>query len=249
MSRKVIGIIPVRFSSKRLPGKPLLTIQGRPMIWHVYFKAKKAKALDRLIVATDDERIFNAARGFGADAIMTSPRHISGTDRAAEAALKENLKSNDIVVNIQGDEPLLNGEMLDELVSPFFKDKDVVMATLIHSSSAQDVRDENIVKAVFDKNHNAVYFSRGLIPSPCRSDGRVTYWKHLGFYGYTYAFLKKFTSLPQGNLEKIERLEQLRAIEYGYKIKVVETRFDTVSVDTYADLCRARRLFKRRLRA
>ncbi len=235
MKRKIIGIIPVRFFSKRLPGKALATIHGHSMIRHVYTRAKKAKALDRLIVATDDKRIFNAVKGFGGEVRLTSPRHLSGTDRVAEAASKENLKSCDIVVNIQGDEPLLKAKMIDELVSPF-KDRNVVMSTLIHKAPMEEVKDENIVKVVFDNNHNAIYFSRSPIPL------RRGVWKHLGFYAYTYKFLKKFTGLPQGKLEKIERLEQLRALEYGYNIKVVETRFDTVGVDTMADLYKVRRI-------
>ncbi|MBL7171181.1 MAG: 3-deoxy-manno-octulosonate cytidylyltransferase [Candidatus Omnitrophica bacterium] len=241
MKRKIIGIIPVRFFSKRLPGKALAVIHGYPMIRHVYTRAKKAKALDRLIVATDDKRIFNAVKEFGGEVRLTSPRHLSGTDRVAEAASKENLKSCDIVVNIQGDEPLLKGKMIDELVSPF-KDRNVVMSTLIHKAPMEEVKDENIVKVVFDNNHNAIYFSRSPIPLHGGATSCGTGWKHLGFYAYTYKFLKKFTSLPQGRLEKIERLEQLRALEHGYNIKVVETRFDTVGVDTRADLYKVRRI-------
>lgn len=230
MKRKIIGVIPVRFFSKRLPGKPLLAIHGRPMIWHVYTRARKAKVLDRLIVATDDKRIFKVVKEFGGEVRLTSPRHLSGTDRVAEAVSKERLKPYDIVVNIQGDEPLLKGKMIDTLVSPF-REKNTVMSTLIHKASMEEVKDENIVKVVFDNNNNAIYFSRSPIPG----------WKHLGFYAYTCGFLKKFTGLPQGKLEKIERLEQLRALEHGYNIKVMKTRFDTVGVDTQADLYKVRR--------
>jgi len=239
MKRKIIGIIPVRFSAKRLPGKALAVIHRRPMIWHVYTRAKKAKVLDQLIVATDDKRIFKVVKEFGGEVRLTSPRHLSGTDRVAEVASKARLKPHDIVVNIQGDEPMLKGKMIDELVSPFRK-KDIVMTTLIHKASMEEVKNAN--KVVFDNNHNALYFSRSLIPCPGHGHGDVGYWKHLGFYAYTYGFLKKFTSLPQGKLEKIERLEQLRALEHGYNIKVVETKFDTVSVDTPADLYKVRRI-------
>ena len=235
MKRKIIGIIPVRFFSTRLLGKPLADIHGDPMIWHVYTRAKKAKALDRLIVATDDERIFKAVKDFGGEVRLTSPKHLSGTDRVAEASSKEALQPNDIVVNIQGDEPMLKWKMIDELVSPFRK-KDIVMATLAHKASPDEVKDKNTVKVVFDNNHNAIYFSRaGLLGS----------YKHLGFYAYTYDFLKKFTRLAQGKLEKIERLEQLRALEHGYDIKVVETEFDTTGVDSQSDLYKVRRIMSK----
>lgn len=245
MKRKVIGVIPVRFLSKRLPGKPLLTICGQPMIWHVYFRAKKADVLDRLIVATDDKRIFNAVKEFGGEVKLTSPTHPSGTDRVAEAVSQEALSPSDIIVNIQGDEPLLRGKMIDELVSPF-KDRSIVMATLVHKVTVKDIKDENVVKVVADRSYNALYFSRSLIPCFTMGDRKKEYyWKHLGFYAYTYGFLKKFTTLPQGRLEQIERLEQLRALENGYKIKIVATGFDTISVDTLSDLYKVRRVLAR----
>ena len=241
MKRKIIGVIPARFFSKRFPGKVLALIHGHPMIWHVYFRAKKAKALDRLIVATDDKRIFKVVKEFGGEVRLTSSRHLSGTDRVAEVASKEHLRPHDIVVNIQGDEPLLKGKMIDELVSPF-NDRNTVMSTLIHKASMEEVRDKNVVKVVFDNNYNAIYFSRS--PIPCTTQRDIGYWKHLGFYAYTYEFLKRFTRLSQGRLEKIERLEQLRAIEHGYNIKVMKTRFDSVGVDTLADIYKVRRLIR-----
>ena len=246
MGRKVIGVIPARFSSERLPGKPLLLIHGQAMIWHVYFRALKARVLDRLIVATDDERIFKKVKEFGGEVCLTSSKHLSGTDRVAEVCSRQDLKSSDLIVNIQGDEPLLKGRMIDQLVEPFFKEKDLVMSTLIHKASRKEVKDENVVKVVFDHRHYALYFSRSLLPTYRLRSGEESYWKHLGFYAYTYEFLKRFTSLLPGKLEKIEKLEQLRALEYGCKIKVVETAFDTISVDTRRDLYRVRRFLGKR---
>lgn len=242
MKRRIIGIIPARFCSKRLPGKTLAAIDGHPMIWHVYFRAKTSKLLDKVIVATDDTRIFAAVKKFNGEVTMTSRKHLSGTDRVAEAASKENLKSRDIVVNIQGDEPMLEGKMIDELVEPF-KNENIVMATLAHRAGFDEARDENVVKVVFDRNCNALYFSRSLIPAYRDARGRTLYWKHPGFYAYTYGFLKIFTGLSPGKLERLEKLEQLRVLEYGYDIRVVETGYDTVGVDTLEDLRKVRRIF------
>jgi 3-deoxy-manno-octulosonate cytidylyltransferase (CMP-KDO synthetase) len=244
MERRIIGIVPARFCSKRLPGKALAAIGGHPMIWHVYSRAKASKLLDKVIVATDDGRISDEVKKFKGEVTMTSRKHLSGTDRVAEAASKENLKPTDIVVNIQGDEPMVEGKMLDELAIPF-KSEDIVMTTLAHRAALDEARDKNVVKVVFDRNHNALYFSRSPIPAYRDANTKAIYWKHLGFYAYTYSFLKIFTELPPGRLEKLEKLEQLRALEYGYDIRVVETWYDTISVDTRGDLRKVRRIFKR----
>jgi len=232
-----IGVIPARFESKRLPGKPLLDICGKPMIQHVYEEARKARLLERILVATDDERIRDAVQSFGGDVVLTSRAHKSGTDRVAEAVLNLTCR---VIVNIQGDEPMIRHQMLDELVQPFMKDDNIVMATLSHRIYKKtEIDNSNIVKVVVDKDGTALYFSRSPIPW---RDGSSPCYKHIGVYAYTKDFLMTFTRLAQSPLEKIERLEQLRALENGYKIKVVETGFDTISVDTEEDLKEVREI-------
>ncbi len=243
MSIQVVCIIPARYESTRFPGKPLADLCGKPMIQHVYERVLRVNTVSFAAVATDDERIFNAVQTFGGRAVMTSPRHRSGTDRIAEAVETLHLQDDDIVVNIQGDQPLFEPVQVDEVVGPLLKVASLPMSTLIY----RIVRDEeithpNAVKVVFDRNHVALYFSRATVPFVRDRGQRANYYKHHGIYAYRRGFLRTFTSLPEGVLERLEALEPLRALEYGYRIKVVETRYDSVEVDTPQELERVRRL-------
>ncbi|MBN1380586.1 MAG: 3-deoxy-manno-octulosonate cytidylyltransferase [Deltaproteobacteria bacterium] len=238
---KVVCIIPSRYPSTRFPGKPLADLLGKPMIQHVYERVLQAKAVSYCAVATDDERIAAAVRGFGGNAVMTSERHRSGTDRIAEAVSGLGLADSDIVVNIQGDQPVFEPAQIDEVAEPLLDDSSIPMATLIYKI----VRDEeithpNAVKVVFDCDHFALYFSRATIPYVRDWGNRASYYKHHGIYAYRKDFLDTFTRLPEGVLEKLEALEQLRALEHGYKIKVVETRHDSIEVDTPEELERVK---------
>jgi 3-deoxy-manno-octulosonate cytidylyltransferase (CMP-KDO synthetase) len=237
--KPAVGIIPSRYSSTRFPGKPLAPILGKPMIQRVYEGAMKAKLLERVIIATDDERIFHAAESFGAEAWMTSPHHTSGTERICEVAQK--LKTG-LVINIQGDEPLLQGKMIDGLVVTL-QEKSIPMASLmIKDNDPTHLHDSNIVKVVVDKNDYALYFSRSALPFQ-PSD---FFFRHIGIYGYQRDFLLKFSQLPPSRLEKEEKLEQLRALENGYKIKMVETEFATLSVDSPQDIIKIEEFLKRK---
>ena len=243
MSVQIVCIIPSRYESTRFPGKPLADLAGKPMIQHVYERVLKAGSVSFAAVATDDERIFAAVRAFGGRAVMTSPRHRSGTDRIAEAVETMGLRDDDIVVNVQGDQPLFVPSQVDEVAGPLLQDGSIPMSTLIY----RIVRDEeiahpNAVKTVFDRNHFALYFSRATIPFVRDAARRAEYFKHHGIYAYRRHFLRTFTSLPEGILERHEALEQLRALENGYRIKVVVTRNDSVEVDTAEELERVRRL-------
>ena len=233
----IVGIIPARYRAKRLPGKPLALIQDRPMIQHVHERASGATSLQRLVVATDDPRVHEAVVDFGGKSLMTSPDHASGTDRVAEAARQLNLVEDAIVVNIQGDEPLLQPEVVDKLSSALTEHPEIPMATLAHPSrGSEDFYDPSVVKVVLDARGHALYFSRAPIPATRDDSPAPTYHKHLGLYAYRNSFLQHFTNLPPGILEHLERLEQLRALEHGFSIKVVITTFDSISVDTAADL-------------
>ncbi|MFH1868168.1 MAG: 3-deoxy-manno-octulosonate cytidylyltransferase [Candidatus Omnitrophota bacterium] len=234
-----VGIIPARYEASRFNGKVLAEIGGKPMIQHVWNRAKKAHTLDELIVAADDDRIIKAVEGFGGKAIFTAKAHPSGTDRLREIV---NPMDVDIVVNIQADEPLLHHSMIDSLVAALNDDKDIVMASLMRKiEDPSEIEDRNVVKVVVDKNNFALYFSRNPIPFIRDRNNLMTgshspYYKHIGLYAYTKDFLFTFANLPESSLEKCERLEQLRAIENGYKIKMVETKYDTIGVDTPEDL-------------
>ncbi len=228
-----LGVIPARWGSTRFEGKVLAKIAGKPMIQHVWERARQAESLDQVLIACDDPKILKAAQDFGAEAIMTSKHHASGTDRIAEAI--QNIKSN-IVVNIQADEPLINPQVIDDLVQVLEKDSTSVMATVIKViKNKEDLNNPNVVKVVLDHEHNALYFSRSLIPY-YREGKEITFYKHLGIYAYRRDFLLTFTKLPKSKLENIEQLEQLRALEAGYKIKTVLTERDTIAVDTPEDL-------------
>jgi len=231
------GVIPARYSSQRFPGKPLVLIHGKPMIQIVYEQAKKASLCERIIIATDDERIFHAAQAFGADVWMTSSQHNSGTERVAEIAEKIQCP---IIINIQGDEPLLQGQMIDDLIIAL-QDENIAVATLaVKIKDFALINDKNIVKVVTDKNGFALYFSR----SPLPFQPTDYFLQHVGIYGYQRDFLLKFGQLPESRLEKTEKLEQLRVLENGYKIKVVETPFKTLSVDSPQDIAKVEDILK-----
>jgi 3-deoxy-manno-octulosonate cytidylyltransferase (CMP-KDO synthetase) len=243
------GIIPARYASSRFPGKPLVTIGGKPMIQRVYEQA--LKSIDTVYVATDDQRIFDAVSGFGGKAVMTSPEHKSGTDRCAEAAgeiMRLNGTSIDVVVNIQGDEPFIRPEQIDQLMS-CFDDESVNIATLIHRvEPGEDIFNPNHPKVILDKSGNAIYFSRAAIPyirdtEKDKWTSRHIYYKHLGLYAYRTGTLNRITSLPGSSLEKAESLEQNRWLENGFKIRTALTDWESICIDTPDDLERARNFF------
>ena len=243
MTVQVVCIIPSRYESTRFPGKPLADLCGKPMIRHVYERVLKANSVSFAAVATDDERIFAAVKAFGGRAVMTSPRHRSGTDRIAEAVESLNLRDEDIIVNIQGDQPLFEPVQVDEVVGPLLEDVSIPMSTLIYRIvREEEVAHPNAVKVVFDRDHFALYFSRATIPFVRDAGRKAEYFKHHGIYAYRRDFLRAFAALPEGILERLEALEQLRALENGYRIKVVVTPHDSVEVDTPAELERVRRL-------
>jgi 3-deoxy-manno-octulosonate cytidylyltransferase (CMP-KDO synthetase) len=236
---KIVAIIPARYGSKRFQGKPLAQIAGRSMIEHVCRRVEQAEVIDQVVVATDDKRIAEAVEGFGVHAVMTSILKRSGTDRVAKAAQIMELDLDDIIINVQGDQPLFNPLCLDDLIRPLRHDRNVPMSTLaFRIVDPAEVTNPKDVKVVFDAANFALYFSRS--PIPCSRDGNISFhtYKHLGFYAYTRRFLEIFSGLPEGNLEKIEKLEQLRAIEYGHRIKVVITEFDSPEVDLPEDIAR-----------
>lgn len=234
---KVMGVIPARFSSTRFAGKVLADLGGKPVIQHVWENAKKSKILDDLVIAADDERIIKAAQDFGAKAVYTSPDQPSGTDRLIEIV---NPIDVEVVVNIQGDEPMVQPEMIDDLARAILDDKSVCIATLAKKiEDKSEIKNPNVVKLVKDKNGFALYFSRSVIPYP-RFETVPVYYKHIGLYSYTKDFLFEFTNLPKSYIEMTEGLEQLRALENGYRIKIVETRFDTIGIDTPEDLKKAK---------
>ena len=243
---EAIGIIPARYGATRFDGKLLADLCGKPVIQHTWENAKKSKSIEDLIIATDDKRIYNAAKGFGAKAIYTSKGHKSGSDRLTEVASSID---TELIVNIQADEPLIHPSMIDDVVSAIQRGKDVQMATLCHKIKEEyELFDRNVVKVVMDRKGFAMYFSRSVIPYKPRSTNnghRIKgHYKHIGIYAYTRDFLFTFKSLPQSPLEKIEKLEQLRVIENGYKIKVIETKHETVGIDTPEDLVKATEMIK-----
>jgi 3-deoxy-manno-octulosonate cytidylyltransferase (CMP-KDO synthetase) len=239
---KTIGVIPARWGSTRFEGKVLAQISGQPMIRYVWEQAKKAKVLDEVLIACDDQRVLKAAQGFKAKAVMTALHHTCGTDRIAEAVAKRDVE---VVVNIQADEPLIEPEVIDSLAKALLDDKTAVMATVIKAlTDEKDLDNPNVVKVVVDRQKNALYFSRYAIPYNRDKKGfkEIKYFKHLGLYAYRKDFLMKFKDLPASKLEASEKLEQLRVLEAGFKIKTVETKYDTIGVDTPQDLARVEEL-------
>ncbi len=238
---QVVAIIPARYQSNRFAGKPLAKIAGKPMIQHVVERAKKVGLLSRVVVATDDMRIGECVESFGGEYVMTRKDHVSGSDRLAEAAEILNISEHDVVVNIQGDQPLFAAEVVEQVALPLLEDPSLPMSTLIYRIvRPEEINDPNHVKTVFTHENNALYFSRSPIPFQRNpEEGKTpTYYKHLGFYAYRKGFLLSFVALPEGEWERFEKLEQLRALEYGYRIKVVLTEHDSIEVDTPEDLRR-----------
>ncbi len=240
----IIAVIPARYGSTRFPGKALVPIEGRPMIQWVYERAKRSRLINRVVVATDDERIRRTVLAFGGEAVMTLSSHATGTDRIAEVATA---LSCDIVVNVQGDEPLIRPEMIDQAIAPLADDPSIPMGTLCRKiDDPREAFDPNVVKVVFDKNGFALYFSRAPIPwdrdrwagkqsfTELTLDG--TLYKHVGLYVFRRDFLLHYAGMPQTALERIEKLEQLRALEHGHRIKVVVTEHESFGVDIPEDL-------------
>lgn len=227
------GFIPARYGSTRFPGKALADILGKPMFFHVYQRAKECPWLKEVFLATDHPLIEKKAKELKVPVILTSNKHPSGTDRILEAAEKIQVESNSIILNIQGDEPLLNPQMLDQLLTPFSQ-KEIVATTLARPITLEEAKDSNIVKVVCSREGFALYFSRALIPFP--REKNTNYLGHIGLYGYKFELLKIFTKLAPSSLEKIECLEQLRLLENGYKIFVNLTNYQSIGVDTPEDL-------------
>jgi 3-deoxy-manno-octulosonate cytidylyltransferase (CMP-KDO synthetase) len=232
---RILGVIPARFASSRFPGKALALIAGKPMIQHVFERASLSRYLHRLIIATDDERIAAAARNFGAPVRMTRSDHPSGTDRVAEVASADDAE---IIVNIQGDEPLIDPEALDAAILAMTGDTTCSMATLMKRiENLAEISNPNVVKVVAALDGRAIYFSRLPVPySRDAAEPAPARFKHIGLYVYRRDLLLRYPDLQQGPLERAERLEQLRALENGYSIRVVETDYDSLGVDTPEDL-------------
>jgi len=240
---KSICVIPARYSSTRLPGKPLKDICGKPMICRVWERARLAKSVEEVIVATDDERILQAVEKNSGRAIMTRADHKTGTDRLAEVA--EKFPDVEVIVNVQGDEPLIEPALIDELIGEFVADKNLQMATVATElTDADEMKNPNNVKVVLDKNNDALYFSRSLIPYP-RNVGKAKVFKHIGIYAYRRNFLLAYAKMTPTPLEQSESLEQLRALENGYKIRVIKSSCRFVGVDTEEDLKRVNEIYQR----
>ena len=242
---KVIVVIPSRYASTRLPGKPLVQLAGKPMVQHVYERAKRAQTVHRVIVATDDQRIMDAVAAFGGEARMTRTDHRTGTERIAEVAVHE---PGDVFVNVQGDEPLIDPVAIDTAVGALLEEPQAQISTVATPiRHAGDIMDPNVVKTVLDFDGNALYFSRAPIPwiRDTQQKVHVKYWKHLGLYVFQREALLEFPTLPQGELERIEQLEQLRWLENGWKIRVAEVAHDAVSVDVPEDVARVEKLMQK----
>jgi len=244
-SGKVVVVIPARYGSTRLPGKPLVSLNGKPMIQRVYERAKSARRVDRVIVATDDDRIVKAVTSFGGEARMTRPDHRTGTERVAEVAAHV---EGEVFVNVQGDEPLLDPAAVDSAVSALLEEPQAAVATVATPIKVPgDIMDPNVVKVVLDFDDNALYFSRAPIPW-VRDTGsaiQVRHLKHLGLYVFLREALLEYPTLPQGELERIEQLEQLRWLENGSKIRVAEVEHDAISVDVPEDVARVEKLLQK----
>ena len=242
---QVVVVIPSRYAATRLPGKPLVNLAGKPMVQRVYEQAKLAQTVHRVLVATDDQRIVDAVRAFGGEARMTRSDHRSGTERIAEVAAHE---AGDVFVNIQGDEPLIDPVAVDTAVAALLEDPPAQIATVATPiRHVPDIMDPNVVKTVLDFDSNALYFSRAPIPwvRDTPQKVHVKYWKHLGLYVFQRDALLEYPTLPQGELEKIEQLEQLRWLENGWKIRVAEVEHDAVSVDAPEDVTRVEKLLQK----
>ena len=236
---KIISVIPARYQSTRFPGKPLVDIKGKTMIQRVYEQVNNTKLIDEVYVATDNKQIFNHVKSFGGKTIMTSENHESGTDRIQECIQLLNSDA-DFIINIQGDEPFIKPEQIDDLCKKVNKQTEII--TMYHSiDNIDDILNENKVKVVFNKNSEAIYFSRAPIPFQKSIDYKNwkiknNYFGHIGIYGYSVSALNNITKLKTSNLEQLESLEQLRWIENGYKITVVESKYQSIGIDTPEDL-------------
>ncbi len=233
-----IGIIPARYKATRFKGKIIADLCGKPVIQYVYENAAKAKLLNNVLIATDDKRVKNIAESFNAKVVMTSKKHNSGTERIVEVIEKFQVKA-DIIINIQGDEPLIKPEMINQVIKLLKDDERINVATLRKKiEDKKEIFDPNVVKVVVDKDDFALYFSRSVIPY-CSAKNKELgdiYYKHIGIYGYRKNFLKKFLSFNISKLEQCEKLEQLRILENGFKVKVSETQYETIGIDTKRDL-------------
>jgi 3-deoxy-manno-octulosonate cytidylyltransferase (CMP-KDO synthetase) len=244
---RAIGVIPARWASQRFPGKPLTPIAGRPMLRWVLEGARQAKRLHRVLVATDDARIAEAARGFGADVVLTSPEHPTGTDRIAEVARR---LDDEIVVNVQGDEPTIRGDVIDAVVAALEEDPDAPMATAVHAADPEALDDPNRVKAVLDRRGRALWFSRNRIPALRDTEHPPRYWQHVGLYAYRRPFLLDFVRLAPTPCERAEALEQLRVLEHGFAIRAaVIEGWRSLAVDVPADVAAVEAELARRGRA
>jgi len=236
---RAVGVIPARFAASRFPGKPLAPIAGKPLVQRVWEGARTAKRLGRVLIATDDERIAAACRGFGAEAVLTGAHHPTGTDRIAEAAAGVEA---DVVVNIQSDEPLIEGHVIDAAVAALDEDPGAAMSTVAHPAESEGLDDPNRVKLVLDRRGRALYFSRSRIPFPrepaaLSGEPGARWLQHVGLYAYRRPFLLEFVRLAQTPLERTEALEQLRALEHGHAIRVaVIDGWRSVPVDVPADV-------------
>ncbi|MBS4034296.1 MAG: 3-deoxy-manno-octulosonate cytidylyltransferase [Ignavibacterium sp.] len=245
----IIGVIPARFASTRLMGKPLADIGGKPMIQHTYESTLKSKLIQKVIIAVDDEKVFQVVRDFGAEVMMTPKDIPTGSDRIALVAKKYD--NAEIIVNIQGDEPFICGEMIDQAIEPLLFDPTCNVSTLAKKiETSEELESPSVVKVVFDYKNFAMYFSRSPIPYVREANSKdetlekADVFKHIGLYVYRREYLLKYTQLAPTDLENIEKLEQLRMLENGFRIKIVETEFDSFSVDTPDDLNRARKIYE-----
>lgn len=239
---KILCVIPARYSSTRLPGKPLADIAGKPMIQRVYERAALATKPTEVLVATDHEAVVKAVENFSGHAMMTAADHATGTDRLAEVARK--YTDIDVIINVQGDEPLIEPSIIDELAEAFATEPDLNMATIMTPIQEEEKNNPNNVKVVTDLKGYALYFSRSLMPYP-RNDHQVPVYKHIGIYAYRREFLLNYAAMQPTPLESTESLEQLRALENGYKIKVLKTNFSFVGVDTEEDLVKVNEIYKK----
>jgi len=245
--QKVLAVIPARYASTRLPGKVLMEVAGKPIVQHVYDRTRQARLVDECIVATDDRRVVEALKQFGTNVVMTNPNHPSGTDRIAEVA---STSSAEIIVNVQGCEAIIDPRMIDQAIQPLLDDPTVRMATLKHRmSDMNEINDPNVVKVVTDNKNRALYFSRAPIPAirdvADRKAREWCYYKHVGLYVYRSDFLLAYAKMAPTTLEKLEKLEQLRALENGVEIIVTETEFDSIGVDTMDAFLKVKSLLER----
>ena len=238
----IVAIIPARYGATRLPGKPLIDLAGKSMVQRVYERARRAKTIHKVVVATDDRRIVEAVEAFGGEASMTPSKLQSGSDRIAHLA--KDFPEATIIVNVQGDEPLIEPQMIDQAVQLLVDNPKLEVGTLVKKiASKLEIENPNIVKVVLDEQGFALYFSRSPIPHRRDGEGNPTFYKHIGLYVYRKDFLQKFSKWPESELEQTEKLEQLRILVHGVRIKTGVTEFDSIPIDTPADADRVRKIF------